>query len=121
MTYTVEWQEDILILEFSDPVDITEIRDANEHWKSLSKDTLVKGQAWDFSQTDVSKIIPSDIQDPHIFKDIKNMNLALISKDEHAQKAFNFYINIAKKQKANWNISIHSDLQSGLVWLASIL
>lgn len=121
MTYTVEWQDDILILEFTDPVDIKEIRDANEYWKSLNKDTPVQRQAWDFSQADVNKITPSDIQDPHIFKDIKNMNLALISKDEHAHSAFNFYINIAKKQKANWNISIHNDLKSGLLWLASIL
>jgi len=122
MSYTITWNENHCLVEFSGDINISDIELANKYCHGDKRLYKLTASIWDFTRCTSINVESGELHyitivDLGSTEDLKDHKVALIINDPAATKVLKEYPTDSKKYGNPWKISIFSSLEGAEDWL----
>ena len=122
MAYSITWNENHCLVNFSGDINIRDIELANKYVHGDKRIYKLPASIWDFTKCSSINIQAEELHyttvaDLGSTKDINKHKLALVTSDSAATEVFQTYIKKSGEYGSPWEIEIFNTLGSADKWI----
>ena len=122
MLYSITWNENHCLVEFSGDINIRDVEQANKYCHGDKRLYKLTASLWDFTECTSINIEPGELHYTTVIDlgstgDIKEHKLALVVSDITAAEVIKEYVTDSNKYGNPWEISIFNSLDGVEEWL----